>query len=147
MKCRAFLGGVTAAAVAALLASASAAEAAIVTLNLDFTATTSGPIASHSGSFSFSYDDVTFAPMLNSINFFGITGASDADDFFLDFYLPVDVGAFAYATTTSSLSPVTTATLTPRVANPVPEPASWALMIGGFGITGVALRRRRARLT
>ena len=26
----------------------------------------------------------------------------------------------------------------------VPEPASWALMIGGFGLTGVALRRRRA---
>jgi hypothetical protein len=26
----------------------------------------------------------------------------------------------------------------------VPEPASWALMIGGFGLAGVALRRRRA---
>jgi hypothetical protein len=25
----------------------------------------------------------------------------------------------------------------------VPEPASWALMIGGFGVTGAALRRRR----
>jgi hypothetical protein len=26
----------------------------------------------------------------------------------------------------------------------VPEPASWALMIGGFGLVGSALRRRRA---
>ena len=26
---------------------------------------------------------------------------------------------------------------------PVPEPATWALMIGGFGIAGTALRRRR----
>ena len=26
----------------------------------------------------------------------------------------------------------------------VPEPASWALMIGGFGLAGAALRRRRA---
>lgn len=26
----------------------------------------------------------------------------------------------------------------------IPEPATWALMIGGFGITGAALRRRRA---
>jgi hypothetical protein len=27
--------------------------------------------------------------------------------------------------------------------NAVPEPATWALMIGGFGMAGVALRRRR----
>jgi hypothetical protein len=27
--------------------------------------------------------------------------------------------------------------------NPVPEPASWALMIAGFGLTGAAMRRRR----
>ncbi|TRW16675.1 PEPxxWA-CTERM sorting domain-containing protein [Glacieibacterium frigidum] len=29
----------------------------------------------------------------------------------------------------------------------VPEPASWALMIGGFAMTGVALRRRKAVIT
>jgi hypothetical protein len=28
--------------------------------------------------------------------------------------------------------------------NTVPEPATWALMLGGFGLAGVALRRRRA---
>jgi hypothetical protein len=27
----------------------------------------------------------------------------------------------------------------------VPEPASWALMIGGFGMAGAMLRRRRAQ--
>jgi hypothetical protein len=31
-----------------------------------------------------------------------------------------------------------------RVSTAVPEPASWALMIGGFGMAGAALRRRRA---
>ena len=29
----------------------------------------------------------------------------------------------------------------------VPEPKSWALMIGGFGLVGVSLRRRRARVS
>jgi hypothetical protein len=29
-------------------------------------------------------------------------------------------------------------------AGGVPEPASWALMIGGFGLAGAALRRRKA---
>ncbi|THD64539.1 MAG: PEP-CTERM sorting domain-containing protein [Phenylobacterium sp.] len=29
-------------------------------------------------------------------------------------------------------------------AGGVPEPSAWALMIAGFGLTGAALRRRRA---
>lgn len=33
---------------------------------------------------------------------------------------------------------------TPAATAAVPEPASWALMIAGFGLTGVALRRRKA---
>jgi PEP-CTERM motif len=31
-----------------------------------------------------------------------------------------------------------------NAAPAVPEPASWALMITGFGLCGIALRRRRA---
>lgn len=31
-----------------------------------------------------------------------------------------------------------------RDATAVPEPATWALMLGGFGLAGTALRRRRA---
>jgi len=31
----------------------------------------------------------------------------------------------------------------PGGAGPVPEPAAWSLMLGGFGLAGAALRRRR----
>ena len=34
-------------------------------------------------------------------------------------------------------------TLSGQVLNGVPEPTTWALMIGGFGLAGLALRRRR----
>jgi len=33
-----------------------------------------------------------------------------------------------------------------KAGGAVPEPAAWALMIGGFGLAGTALRRRRAAL-
>lgn len=34
-----------------------------------------------------------------------------------------------------------------EVAAPVPEPATWAMMIGGFGVVGFGLRRRTATTT
>lgn len=32
-----------------------------------------------------------------------------------------------------------------RMPMPVPEPAAWAMLIGGFGFAGLSLRRHRAR--
>lgn len=40
-------------------------------------------------------------------------------------------------------SPVSTVMLAPTVAGAVPEPATWGMMILGFGLAGAALRRRR----
>ncbi len=34
----------------------------------------------------------------------------------------------------------------PIVAPSVPEPASWAMMIAGFGLVGAMVRRRRPRI-
>ena len=39
---------------------------------------------------------------------------------------------------------VYTVTYDPNAVGAIPEPASWALMIGGLGLAGAALRRRRA---
>lgn len=39
---------------------------------------------------------------------------------------------------------ITSATVSDAVSAPAPEPGTWALMIGGFGLAGAALRRRRA---
>jgi len=36
--------------------------------------------------------------------------------------------------------------LTVSYIDPLPEPGSWALMLGGFGMVGFALRRRRRSL-
>ncbi len=45
---------------------------------------------------------------------------------------------------TSNISLVTTILASPApVAAAVPEPSSWAMMIGGFGTVGFAMRRRR----
>ena len=40
--------------------------------------------------------------------------------------------------------PPTPPVLPPVIYAPMPEPASWALMLTGFGLSGVALRRRRS---
>lgn len=46
-------------------------------------------------------------------------------------------GPIALVTTFSSPAPVVA---------PVPEPATWALMLGGFGLAGAAIRRRKLGL-
>lgn len=73
-------------------------------------------------------------PALNPGPFDGPDGSDDVNDPFgeFDFYDSV-AGQGFFATVTS---------ITPSGA--IPEPASWALMILGFGIAGSAVRRRVA---
>ena len=53
------------------------------------------------------------------------------------------LAAGAPAAMAGGVAPAVTPTPTPAVPGAVPEPATWLLMIGGIGATGVALRRRR----
>ena len=57
-----------------------------------------------------------------------------------------NVGAFSYFNATPSRGPGSQADYQGAftlAATPVPEPATWALMILGFGAVGVAVRARR----
>ena len=54
-------------------------------------------------------------------------------------------GGADFVTLTAANLPVHTHSL-PDVAPPVPEPASWAMMIAGFALAGAALRRTRPAL-
>jgi hypothetical protein len=71
----------------------------------------------------------------NKVIFTAPTGVkiNQGDSFFVNisFTGPVDLNKFSFAG------------LWTDVGTGVPEPATWALMLGGFGLAGVALRRRR----
>jgi len=57
------------AAIAALAMTALPASATTFVRSFEFTISTSGPISTQSGSFTYTYDDVTGAAALNAINF------------------------------------------------------------------------------
>lgn len=48
-------------------------------------------------------------------------------------------GAFG----TPTVADLSISTIRTSVVSPVPEPATWAMMVAGFAVAGVALRRRR----
>jgi len=161
---------IAAAAAAALLAIAGSTSAATL-YSFDFTANTPGPTPFHSGSFSFSFED-PLLPTLLSIDFaiggttfttanadiiffFGnyLLGGTQSspggiimgsDDFWLIFNPETSLASqFRYSQVGSeggsglvSMSPATS-------TGAIPEPATWAMLIAGFGGVGSLMRRRR----
>ncbi|MBC9034690.1 PEPxxWA-CTERM sorting domain-containing protein [Sphingomonas sp. JC676] len=75
-----------------------------------------------------------------------ITGLSIAQGGSFAFrWTDLDVGASDQGLGVDDLT--LTAGLQTPPTSPVPEPAAWAMMIGGFGLAGGALRRRASRVT
>lgn len=72
----------------------------------------------------------------NGENKFGIFGAPDGEGF-----LSITINANPQGTGYLDLRQVKLGGLTP--VSPVPEPATWAMMILGLGFIGAALRRRQ----
>lgn len=60
-----------------------------------------------------------------------------SDDFFYGFYTSARFSSTAYFTMDTLQLGL------PNVSPGIPEPATWGLLVAGFGLTGSALRRRR----
>ena len=104
------------------------------------TLTFTGPVA-YAGS-----DNLLFAanPYLN-ING---TSAVTSSGFNINLYYVAATPTYRIVSSNSTVLPgtvLTSFTVTPVGA--VPEPASWALMIGGFGLTGGMMRRRAGKVS
>lgn len=88
-----------------------------------------------------------FIPSLEFTDFF--SSASGGSGVF--FFQTIEYPAYIFRENTGAEFTITSVSVAPYTATidpigGVPEPASWALLIAGFGLTGAAMRRRRAAL-
>jgi len=79
---------------------------------------------------------------LQSSAFTGYDGQSSLSASDLDFE-----GASGFSTPFGTARVVQASNLTLRTTGTVPEPASWAMMVGGFGLLGAGMRRRRTAVS
>lgn len=78
-------------------------------------------------------------------------GAGNANGGGVDFYADIGnaggdlakLNGFYYSNGTTTVASAGSRTLTATTITNVPEPATWAMMIGGFGLVGATMRRRR----
>jgi len=160
-------------AAAATLSFTAPAQAALLdfTITGDYTASfqlDSSPVPSDSASgLGFVLWDVPGFPdaaiSLADIYFYnaGVGGGMEISDFYGSSTLLVTDGPqlysgseFAptfllgtYALTQYQGSGTYTLTIADAAAGAVPEPATWAMMIGGFGLVGAAMRRRAGKVS
>lgn len=88
----------------------------------------------HAGQYLFGSD---FGALPSSISFSGLRWSGTVDDY----------GFYATRTYAVPNFYINAENVELSIAQGVPEPTTWALLIGGFGLTGAALRRRRVLAT
>jgi hypothetical protein len=86
----------------------------------------------------------TTVPYSNGDNYFGLRATLNGQNYYGYAYTTNNVlNSYGYQTIADT--PFVIDTNAP--AAPVPEPASWAMMIGGFGMVGAGMRRRRVAVS
>lgn len=89
-----------------------------------------------------SFPNMTTVPFTNGDNFLGLRVTSGGQDYYgFAFTTNSTFNGFAFET-----SPGVGITATTKFAAAVPEPATWALLILGFGTIGGAMRRRQTKV-
>ena len=79
--------------------------------------------------------------LTGSINYGYVKLTTTAPDGF-----PATITGRAYENTGAAITVPGTPSATPGSPSVAPEPATWAMMIAGFGLVGAATRRRRGQL-
>lgn len=116
-------------------------------IRFDDVAGTFGGVA---GTASIGFGTDVFADLNINGTGLGFTQFAGADLFSGPASAPIfATGTFTLPSIVSGTSTLTISEAAPGgpSAGGVPEPATWALMIGGFGLTGAALRKRRQAMT
>jgi hypothetical protein len=93
---------------------------------------------------SFVYDP-TQGSLLMNIKIHDVTNTVGYQTFFVD-DAGTDSIARVFGDDQNTYGPFNQALVTTFDTSGVPEPASWAMMVGGFGLVGGAMRRRAAKI-
>jgi hypothetical protein len=86
-----------------------------------------------------SFASLTSIPFTNGNNFLGLRVTDGGQDYY-GFLFTTDARLNSYGFETTANTGITA---TESVASVIPEPATWGMMIIGFGLVGASMRRRR----